>query len=189
VDEDKLRKVLTVLGISLVLFPLVIVALADPEPVTKLAAIGLTVVEVEALLVALGMKTPSAGGASASLEAGGIAANAQASISSSLSGGGDTDTTSSVIVPASSTGTDTSSSGGTPEPPAARAQKNVAGIQKALQRLGFDPGQIDGVMGPDTRAAIKQFQEANGLAVDGIPGPKTQAALARALKAGAAADA
>ena len=71
-----------------------------------------------------------------------------------------------------------------PARPAARGQKNVAGIQRALQTLGFDPGQIDGVMGPDTRAAIKQFQEANGLTADGIPGPKTQAALAKALQAG-----
>jgi len=73
-----------------------------------------------------------------------------------------------------------------PARPAARGQKNVAGIQRALQTLGFDPGQIDGVMGPDTRAAIKQFQEANGLTADGIPGPKTQAALAKALQAAAA---
>jgi peptidoglycan hydrolase-like protein with peptidoglycan-binding domain len=65
----------------------------------------------------------------------------------------------------------------------------VAGIQKALQKLGFDPGKIDGIMGPHTQAAIKQFQQANGLAADGIVGPKTQAALAKALQGGAAGGA
>jgi len=35
----------------------------------------------------------------------------------------------------------------------------------------------DGVIGPQTRAAIKRFQRRNGLAVDGIPGPRTLAAM------------
>jgi peptidoglycan hydrolase-like protein with peptidoglycan-binding domain len=74
-------------------------------------------------------------------------------------------------------------------PPAARGQANVLGIQKALQRLGYDPGKIDGVSGPQTHAAIKKFQAASGLAADGIPGAKTQAALAKALAGGAAARA
>jgi hypothetical protein len=69
-------------------------------------------------------------------------------------------------------------------PMPAPAQANVLGIQKALQKLGFDPGKIDGVIGPHTQAAIKNFQQANGLAADGILGPKTQAALAMALKGG-----
>jgi hypothetical protein len=63
----------------------------------------------------------------------------------------------------------------------------VAGNQKALQKLGFDPGKIDGIMGPHTKAAIKKFQQANALAADGIVGPKTQAALAKALAGGAPA--
>jgi hypothetical protein len=64
--------------------------------------------------------------------------------------------------------------------------KNVAEIQKALQKLGYDPGKIDGLMGPHTQGAIKKFQQANGLAVDGIVGPKTRAALDKALQGGAA---
>src|SRR5262249_30082610 len=51
-------------------------------------------------------------------------------------------------------------------PPAAPGKGNVLGLQKALQKLGFDPGKIDGVMGPHTQAAIKKFQQANGLAAD-----------------------
>jgi peptidoglycan hydrolase-like protein with peptidoglycan-binding domain len=36
-------------------------------------------------------------------------------------------------------------------------------IQEALKAKGNDPGPIDGVMGPKTRAAVKAFQESNGL--------------------------
>ncbi len=36
-------------------------------------------------------------------------------------------------------------------------------IQEALKAKGNDPGPIDGKMGPKTRAALKAFQEANGL--------------------------
>jgi peptidoglycan hydrolase-like protein with peptidoglycan-binding domain len=74
-----------------------------------------------------------------------------------------------------------------PAPAAPAGQGNLLGIQKALQKLGYDPGKLDGVMGPNTQAAVKKFQQANGLAVDGIPGAKTQAAIAKALQGGAAA--
>jgi hypothetical protein len=73
--------------------------------------------------------------------------------------------------------------------PAAPGQANVLGIQKALQKLGFDPGSLDGVMGPPTQAAVKKFQQANGLPVDGVVDSRTQAALARALQGGTAAGA
>jgi peptidoglycan hydrolase-like protein with peptidoglycan-binding domain len=39
--------------------------------------------------------------------------------------------------------------------------------QKALVRLGYDPGPIDGVAGANTRAAIEAYQTANGLLVTG----------------------
>ena len=74
------------------------------------------------------------------------------------------------------------------QPPAAGGQGNVTGIQKLLQKLGYDPGKIDGIMGPHTKEAIKKFQQANGLAADGMAGPKTQAAMAKALKGGSAAE-
>jgi hypothetical protein len=76
-----------------------------------------------------------------------------------------------------------------PAAPAAAGQPNVLGLQKALQKLGFDPGNLDGVMSPDTQAAIKQFQQASGLAADGVLTPQTQAALARALRGGGPAAA
>jgi peptidoglycan hydrolase-like protein with peptidoglycan-binding domain len=67
-------------------------------------------------------------------------------------------------------------------PPSAAGDSKILGIQKALKKLGYDPGALDGVTGPHTQAAIKKFQQASGLAADGIAGPKTQAALAKALQ-------
>jgi len=40
---------------------------------------------------------------------------------------------------------------------------NVTAVQKALQKAGFNPGQIDGVLGHDTYKAIDSFQRAKGL--------------------------
>jgi len=53
----------------------------------------------------------------------------------------------------------------------------VARMQEILKKAGFDPKGIDGKFGPNTLAALKKFQAANGLVVDGICGPKTWAAL------------
>jgi hypothetical protein len=50
-------------------------------------------------------------------------------------------------------------------------------IQEILADLGFDPGLIDGVDGPNTRAAIEEYQQARGLAVDGVAGPQTRKAM------------
>ena len=40
-------------------------------------------------------------------------------------------------------------------------------VQEALKAKGNDPGPIDGRMGPKTRAALKAFQEGNGLKATG----------------------
>ena len=48
----------------------------------------------------------------------------------------------------------------------------VAAVQQRLGRLGYYRGALDGVIGPQTRAAIAAFESRNGLAVDGtISGP------------------
>lgn len=52
-------------------------------------------------------------------------------------------------------------------------------IQQALKKAGFDPGPIDGKMGPKTKKAITEFQKLNGLNADGIIDQKTWKALAR----------
>ena len=53
----------------------------------------------------------------------------------------------------------------------------VKQIQTKLRRWGYYNGQIDGIFGSKTLAAVKWFQSANGLTVDGIAGPKTLAAM------------
>ncbi len=53
----------------------------------------------------------------------------------------------------------------------------VREIQLALDRNGFNPGDIDGVFGPHTAAAVAAFQLAKGLLADGEVGPQTAAAL------------
>jgi peptidoglycan hydrolase-like protein with peptidoglycan-binding domain len=46
-------------------------------------------------------------------------------------------------------------------------------IQTALKNANFYTGSIDGKIGPKTKAAIEEFQKANGLTADGKVGPKT----------------
>jgi membrane-bound lytic murein transglycosylase B len=41
------------------------------------------------------------------------------------------------------------------------------GAQRALAALGFDPGGVDGIIGVNTRASIRQYQAARGLPADG----------------------
>src|SRR5262252_191215 len=54
---------------------------------------------------------------------------------------------------------------------------DVTALQQRLKDLGFDPNGIDGKFGPGTQAAVMAFQKANGLQVDGVVGPNTRAAL------------
>lgn len=57
------------------------------------------------------------------------------------------------------------------------ASRHIRSIQNALVLKGFVLGQIDGVLGRRTIAAIKAFQERNGLLPDGIVGSKTAKVL------------
>jgi N-acetylmuramoyl-L-alanine amidase len=54
---------------------------------------------------------------------------------------------------------------------------DVAELQTRLGRLGFDCGRVDGIFGPETTAALAQFQRNCGLNDDGICGGDTIAAL------------
>ena len=53
----------------------------------------------------------------------------------------------------------------------------VRQIQTKLKRWGYYSGNVDGIYGSKTLAAVKWFQSKNGLSVDGIAGPKTLAAM------------
>ena len=53
----------------------------------------------------------------------------------------------------------------------------LTGVQARLNNLGYNTGPVDGVQGPRTTDAIKQFQEKFQLKVDGIVGPVTRAKL------------
>lgn len=57
----------------------------------------------------------------------------------------------------------------------------MAEVQHGLNRLGYNSGRADGVIGPVTRAAVKRFQHANGLEADGVIGSATLNALHAAL--------
>jgi len=56
-----------------------------------------------------------------------------------------------------------------PEKEQPLSRVDVAEIQRWLARLGYDPGGADGVAGPMTRRAIKQFQRGARLPADGYP--------------------
>ena len=57
-------------------------------------------------------------------------------------------------------------------------------IQSLLTYLGYDPGEVDGLPGKNTRRAVLAFQAQEGLEQDGRPGPLTQAALLEAVANG-----
>jgi lysozyme len=71
------------------------------------------------------------------------------------------------------------------EAPVSRAgQESVASVQKALNQVLGLRLPVDGVLSPQTRSAIRSFQQRSGLATDGLVGPATAAALKSAVARG-----
>jgi peptidoglycan hydrolase-like protein with peptidoglycan-binding domain len=59
----------------------------------------------------------------------------------------------------------------------ARGSDLVLEAQHALKSKGYDPGAVDGVYGPKTGAAVRNFQKRNDLSEDGLLTLQTLAAL------------
>lgn len=58
-------------------------------------------------------------------------------------------------------------------------------LQNSMNKLGANPAlEVDGIVGPATRNAVRAFQLSQGLVVDGLVGPATFAALDKALAVG-----
>ena len=60
--------------------------------------------------------------------------------------------------------------------------EEIDGVQKALSKLGFDPGKIDGKDGPNTQKAVRAFQAHATIKIDGIVGVETRTALVNELE-------
>ena len=58
------------------------------------------------------------------------------------------------------------------------SKQDITKAQEALMKKGHNPGSIDGIMGPQTRKAIRAFQGANGLEQSGRLDPETADKLA-----------
>lgn len=56
---------------------------------------------------------------------------------------------------------------------------DVLELQRRLDALGFDPQWRDGIFGPDTERALKDFQRNAGITVDGVGGPDVGIAFER----------
>ncbi len=49
------------------------------------------------------------------------------------------------------------------------SREQLRALQTALNQRGFSAGSADGVMGPATRAGLRQFQQSRGMVADGYP--------------------
>lgn len=56
-------------------------------------------------------------------------------------------------------------------------KETIKQVQLALNKLGYDCGEADGIIGKKTTAAVKKFQKDNKLTVDGIIGKEVKKAL------------
>lgn len=64
----------------------------------------------------------------------------------------------------------------------AKTRLTVRQAQKALTAAGYYKGPVDGKEGPQTKKAVKDFQQAQGLKADGVIGARTSEALSKYLE-------
>ena len=84
-----------------------------------------------------------------------------------------TDNSSSSSTGSSSGSSDTTTSGLTRTLRRGYTGSDVTKVQNRLKELGYYTGKVDGVYGLGSMAAVKAFQEKNGLTADGLAGTKT----------------
>jgi peptidoglycan hydrolase-like protein with peptidoglycan-binding domain len=63
--------------------------------------------------------------------------------------------------------------------------EQVKAVQQALKDKGHDPGDVDGKMGPKTQAALRDYQQKEGLKATGRLDTETAAKLGVQTKADA----
>lgn len=93
-----------------------------------------------------------------------------------------TSSTGTTAAPATTAVTGTTAASGKKHSDASKAE--LEKWQTDLNAVGCWAGPVDGQLGPETEAAIKEFQQAEGLTVDGLLGSQTERALEAAVKAG-----
>lgn len=118
-------------------------------------------------------------GISQSHSAGSSASDTPAAASTAATGTG-----SHIGVPAAPGGETTGGSHGVTPAHTYPQGQDVTALQHDLGVLNYYENPVDGVYGPATTAAIKDFQRANGLPVDGIAGPSTMAKIKQQLITG-----
>lgn len=56
-------------------------------------------------------------------------------------------------------------------------QETIRQVQQALNDMGHDSGQVDGIVGPNTREALRAFQQEEGMSASGELDEQTLSAL------------
>ena len=68
------------------------------------------------------------------------------------------------------------------------AVANTKEVQTRLKKWGYYTGAIDGINGPQTKAAVKAFQKKYGLTQDGIVGPLTASKMGLSVQSSTSAS-
>src|SRR3954466_3103732 len=69
------------------------------------------------------------------------------------------------------------SAASSPSPMGGVQSDTIKQVQEKLSQQGQDPGKVDGILGQKTQAALKEFQQQNGLQPSGEADQQTLAAL------------